>query len=191
MFERFTKEARSLVTAAANDAEVGGAAEVDALHLLTAAVDADRGPGEALGLLGAIDVTPADIAERVDGLRRRGGVSDADRSVLHGLGIDVDTIIARVEQEHGEGALAEVAPAAESRGARRRTRWRVPFGADAKRVLAGSLQQARDVRDDRIGGEHVLSALAAVPGPAGEVLSDAGAAPERLRRALLQRRPAG
>ncbi|TWH21993.1 ClpA/ClpB-like protein [Prauserella rugosa] len=191
MFERFTKDARAVVEQAVSEAEASGAARVDTLHLLTAVVDAghaEEGTG-ALGLLAAVDVAPADIAGRVVELRRHGGLSNVDRRALRDVGIDVDAIVARVEERHGEGAMAEPTPATGGiRGRRRRIRWHMPFGDGAKRVLQASLRQARDVRDNYIGSEHVLPALAAVPGPAADVLTDAGATPERLRRALLQRR---
>lgn len=193
MFERFTRDARAVVTTAAAKGESAGAPRVDALHLLTAVVD--PGPADtatpALDLLTAVDVEPTDIADRVAELRRHGGLSAVDRRVLRDLGIDVDTVVARVENQHGEGVLAEgttVSPEGGTR--RRRTRWHTPFGADAKRVLEASLEQARDVRDGRVGSEHVLSALAAVPGPAVDVLADVGACPERLHRELRCRRHA-
>ncbi|WP_253827644.1 Clp protease N-terminal domain-containing protein [Prauserella aidingensis] len=181
MFERFTKDARALVATATEHAESGDADRVDALHLLTAIVD--PGPADtatpALDLLAAVDVAPADIVGRVAELRRHGGLSDVDRRVLRDLGIDVDTVVAHVENQHGEGVLAEgttVSPEGGTR--RRRTRWHTPFGSDAKRVLEASLEQARDIRDDRVGSEHVLPALATVAGPAADVLADAGASPE-------------
>ncbi|MCR3720073.1 Clp amino terminal domain-containing protein, pathogenicity island component [Prauserella flava] len=189
MFERFTKDARSLVTTAVGWAEADDSARVDALHLLTAVVDSGRtaaGTG-ALDLLAAIDARPGVITDRVSELRRYGGLSEADRRALRDLGIDVDTVVARVEDRHGEGALAAGTADAGDPG-RRRNRWHLPFGDDAKRVLEASLREAQDVRDDAIGGEHILSALATVPGPAADVLAAVGASPDRLRRALLQRR---
>ncbi|MCP2237788.1 Clp amino terminal domain-containing protein, pathogenicity island component [Prauserella halophila] len=198
MFERFTKDARTLVTTAVHDAEADGAARVDTLHLLTAALDPTGTAGStgALALLAALDVTPAEVAGGVDELRRHGGLSDTDRRALGDLGIDVDTIVARVEDRHGAGALADgpegsTEPGARSsRGRRTRNRWHMPFGDDAKRVLRASLRQALDVRDNDIGSEHMLQALAAVPGPAADVLAAAGVSAERLRGALLQRRRA-
>ncbi|MCP2182297.1 Clp amino terminal domain-containing protein, pathogenicity island component [Prauserella alba] len=192
MFERFTKDARTLVTTAVGRAEADGAARVDALHLLGAVVEPGSATG-ALDLLDAVDVAPSEIIDRVGELRRHAGLSDVDRRALRDLGIDVDVVVARAEDHHGEGALAVATGGGgpgDPRRRRRRSRWHVRFGQDAKRVLEVSLRQALDVRDGYVGSEHVLPALATVPGPAADVLLAAGASPDRLRRAMLQRRKA-
>ncbi|MFC4001785.1 Clp protease N-terminal domain-containing protein [Prauserella oleivorans] len=173
MFERFTEEARTTVTEAVREADIQGAREVDPLHLLVALT---RFPdGAAARLLGAVGFGLDDLEAQVAHVRRRGGLTDADTQSLEQLGIDVDEVVARVEHEHGEGALA--------RGHVRRTRKHVPFTGDAKRVLEQSLKEAMELRDDYIGGEHLLLALASLPGPAADVLTGLGADPLVLRAA--------
>lgn len=173
MFERFTKEARTAVTEAVRVAEIEGAPEVDPLHLLVALT---RFPdGSAVRLLAAVGVAVDDVVARAEHVRRRGGLSDADTQALEQLGIDVDQVVARVEQQHGEGALA--------RGRVRRTRKQVPFTGEAKRTLEQCLKEAIAARDDAIGGEHILLALASLPGPAADVLTQLGAGPHTLRAA--------
>ncbi|BBJ43906.1 hypothetical protein SSPO_066240 [Streptomyces antimycoticus] len=48
----------------------------------------------------------ASIERALAEVRRRGGITGADAEALAGLGIDVDEIVARVEEAHGVGALA-------------------------------------------------------------------------------------
>ncbi|OLT44231.1 hypothetical protein BJF85_20190 [Saccharomonospora sp. CUA-673] len=177
MFERFTKGAREAVSGAVAEAESTGAHRVDALHLLTAVA----GTADAAAVLRALDISGAAVSDRVEELRRQGGLSDVDRHALSELGIDVDTVVARVEHEHGQGVLA---------GHPRRRRWHTPFAGDAKRVLEASLHEALEIREKHIGAEHVLLALATVPGPAADVLVAAGVQPRRLHAVLRQRRQA-
>ncbi len=173
MFERFSHEAREVVIGAQQVAAEESSAVVDDLHLLTSLA---RGTG-ALTALGC----PADeLADDVRRVRRRGGMSDADVEALSGFGIDVEHIVERVEQTHGAGALT---------GGRRSGRGHRPFTAEAKKVLEKSLRETIDVGDKRIDGEHILLALAAIPGVAADVLAQRGIDYLAVRR-LLDRREA-
>jgi ATP-dependent Clp protease ATP-binding subunit ClpA len=173
VFERFTKDAKAVVTEAAREAAATGSAEVDPLHVLTAITRfPDSGAARVLDGLGvALD----DVAERAARTRRRGGVSDADAEALDGLGIDVDAIISRVEQDHGANALV---------GGGRPTRGHVPFADASKRTLERTLREVVNLGDRRIGTEHILLALAVQPGPAVDVLAAAGVSADAVRSAL-------
>ena len=97
---------------------------------------------------------------------RKGGLSDAEAAaLLRELGIDVDAVVAQVEASLGEGVLAEVP---------RPRRGRVPFAATAKDILRGALQQAQSLRDKELRDEHLLLALAAHDGVAGQLLAEHG-----------------
>ncbi|MEU6641206.1 Clp protease N-terminal domain-containing protein [Saccharomonospora sp. NPDC046836] len=173
MFERFTKDARVAVEEAGREAGELRSAEVDTLHLLVAVTR--RPDGGAARVLNTLDIALDDVREQVQLTRRRGGLSERDAEALDGLGIDVDAIVASVEREHGQGALA---------GGWRRVGGHVPFGTGPRRVLEKCVGEVIMLGDRHIGGEHILLALAVVPGPAADVLAGLGVTPEVLRQAL-------
>ncbi|MFC5212366.1 Clp protease N-terminal domain-containing protein [Streptomyces coerulescens] len=180
MFERFTKDARAVVTGAVEQAERGGARTVDAEHLLLALLDREGSRASfALAALGGgqwVESVRRALAEA----RRRGGLSQAEAEALAGLGIDVGAIVARVEEVHGVGAMSggRTGP---GKGARTRHR---PFGRDAKDVLVRALRVATSRRDRHIGDEHLLLALTTRPGVPAEVLADHGVTYEAVTRVL-------
>ncbi len=106
MFERFTKDARAVVTGAVGHCERAREEKVDEAHLLLALLDREASRGSfalaSLGLAGRRSEVERDLAEA----RRRGGLSRADAEALTGLGIDLTEIVSRVEEAHGAGALA-------------------------------------------------------------------------------------
>ncbi|MFD5391642.1 Clp protease N-terminal domain-containing protein [Streptomyces sp. NPDC127074] len=157
----------------------------------------------------------ASIERALAEVRRRGGITGADVEALAGLGIDVDEIVARVEEAHGVGALAtagftpdstpesapdsapgptpESAPGAASARAPRRGRrpLRRPFSREAKSVLERSLRIALARGDKYIGDEHLLLALTARPGVAAHVLADHDVTYIQVERALSARATKG
>ncbi|MFE6814928.1 Clp protease N-terminal domain-containing protein [Streptomyces sp. NPDC057677] len=168
MFERFTKAARTVVKGAVEHAERGGATVVTPEHLLLALLDGEgtRAAG-ALRTLCPPDRRPSLVAALTD-TRRRAGLSRADQEALADLGIDVGAIVARVEETHGEGALA---------GDRKDSGWwsgRRSFSREAKTVLEKSLRVALARKDREIGDEHILLALTTTGGVVAEVLADHG-----------------
>ncbi|MFI7384184.1 Clp protease N-terminal domain-containing protein [Streptomyces sp. NPDC049813] len=176
MFERFTQGARDVVKGAVGHAERERAPRVDEGHLLLAVLDARGTRGSfALGALG-VDAAEkrASIGAALLAARRRAGLSQADTEALAGLGIDVDEIVARVEQTHGVGALS----------GDRRLGGRRPFAKEAKGVLESSLRMALAHRDRAIGDEHLLLALASRPGIASETLAGHGVTVPAVERVL-------
>ncbi|MGW6472733.1 Clp protease N-terminal domain-containing protein [Streptomyces nigra] len=178
MFERFTKDARAVVTGAVEHAERDEAPAVGPEHLLLALLDREGGRASfALASLGGgawLDSVRRALGEA----RRRGGLSQAETDALAGLGIDVTEIVARVEEAHGAGALA-----GDRRG---RGGWsgHRPFSKDAKDVLTRSLRMALARRDRYIGDEHLLLALTSRPGVPAEALADHGVTHESVTRVL-------
>lgn len=61
----------------------------------------------------------------------------------------------------------------------------LPYTARAKRVLEKAMIGARDLGHDDVGTEHVLLGLAQDTGPVGQVLAEAGADEETVRRVLF------
>jgi ATP-dependent Clp protease ATP-binding subunit ClpA len=179
MFERFTEDARAVVTGATACAERADASTVTNEHLLLALLELEGARTgfafRALGVMDRRDSLEAALAES----RRRGGMSKADEQALAGLGIDVGEIVARVEETHGAGALA---------GGRKGRRWwsgHRSFAREAKQTLEKSLRIALGRRDRTIGAEHILLALTAVPGVVAETLADHGATYATLERAMF------
>ncbi|MEU2562194.1 Clp protease N-terminal domain-containing protein [Streptomyces longispororuber] len=183
MFEQFTKNARAVVTGAVTHAERTDAEAVDESHLLLSLLDRQGSRASfALAALGA-DRRREEIARELAEARRRGGLSQADTEALAGLGIDVEEVVARVEQAHGAGVLAS---AGATRGRWGFGSWsgRRPFTREAKGTLVSALRIATARGDRTIGDEHLLLALTTRPGVVAEVLADRGVTREALDRVL-------
>ena len=181
MFERFTKDARVVVEGAVGHAEREGAERVEETHVLLSLLDREGSRGSfalaSLGLPpGRRDGLVRDLAEA----RRRGGLSRADADALSGLGIDLSEIVSRVEEAHGEGALA----AAGKGGLFGARSGRRPFGRGARDLLTGTLRVAIARHERRIGDEHILLALTTRPGVPAETLADHGVTHRSLTRVL-------
>ncbi|MEU3061176.1 Clp protease N-terminal domain-containing protein [Streptomyces subrutilus] len=174
MFERFTAEAREAVTGAVAHARRDGSSAVGEEHLLLAVLDQ--------GALDPLGVDRTAVAADLAAARRRGGMSRADQEALAGLGIDLSEIVSRVEETHGEGALAAPAPRRRTLGTSLRAalgrpeqdRRHVPFTPGAKKTLEQSLRIALGRKDRHIGTLHLLLALLSRPGTVCEVLTDHG-----------------
>ncbi|MGW2045556.1 Clp protease N-terminal domain-containing protein [Streptomyces sp. NPDC001858] len=189
MFERFTKDARAVVEAAVEHAERAGAERVEETHVLLALLDREGSRGSfALAALGLPPGRREGLVRDLGEVRRRGGLSRADTDALSGLGIDVSEIVLRVEEAHGEGALA-----AEGNGGRGgsgarlfggRPFGRLPFGQGAKELLTDTLRIALGRRERSIGDEHMLLALTSRRGAPAEILADHGVTYTTLTRVL-------
>ncbi|MGQ0839377.1 Clp protease N-terminal domain-containing protein [Actinokineospora sp.] len=180
MFERFTKAARMAVRDAVYLAEQEQVAAIGPEYLLLGILNQDGTTGTAV--LAHHAVTTASATAALAGAGRRGGLSDADTAALGELGIDVDAIVAAVEQTHGAGALAAGGKRPRSFG----PRWRVPFTPAAKRVLEQCLREALDRGDKTIGDEHLLLAILAVGGTAADVLTAMGVTHQGVRAYLAR-----
>ncbi|MFJ3708988.1 Clp protease N-terminal domain-containing protein [Streptomyces sp. NPDC090053] len=176
MFERFTQGARDVVTGAVGYADGAGESAITEEHLLMALLDARGTKGSfvltSLGAAGWRDELSGALAET----RRRGGVSQADLEALAGLGVDVDAIVARVEEAHGEGALAA--------GATRTRPLRRPLAPGAREVLRSALRIAAGRGDRRLGDEHLLLALTGRRGAVAEALAGCGVSYGAVERVL-------
>ncbi|WP_405998554.1 Clp protease N-terminal domain-containing protein [Streptomyces sp. NBC_00829] len=182
MFERFTKDARDVVTGSSEHAQRAGADAVTEEHLLLALLDQEGTRAAfAFASLGITDRRESVEASLAD-VRRRGGLTKADSDALAELGIDVLQIVSKVESVHGEGALAV------SRGPKR---WwagqRRPFAVSAKDTLVRSLRIATGRGDRRIGGEHVLLALMGKAGVVADVMGEYGVTYGAVERAMFGR----
>jgi Clp amino terminal domain, pathogenicity island component len=142
-FERFTREARRVVTVAQHEAKELGHAWIGTEHLLLGVLGIEE--SLAARALGEFEIT------------------------LEGARDDVKRTI-------GEGD--EPAP-------KRRRGPRMPFTPKAKKVLELSLRIARKLKDDHIGGEHILLALFEErEGAASQILRERGVKEKELRRCI-------
>ncbi|SDF61464.1 Clp amino terminal domain-containing protein, pathogenicity island component [Lentzea fradiae] len=163
--ERFTREAREAVKAAVREAEETHAAEVGVEHLLLALLDAP--------VLAGFDLPRDELVAAFRDYRRKGGLTKADAEALRGLGIDVDQVIDSVEQSLGAGVLRP--------GPRRRW-FGMPLEPASKKALERSLREARDLRHNYLGTEHILMALLQGSGIVAEVLTERGVTYEEIRK---------
>ncbi|SFB00302.1 Clp amino terminal domain-containing protein, pathogenicity island component [Amycolatopsis marina] len=181
MFERFTRDARVAVIDAQEHAVRLRTERIEPEHLLLALLDSSG------GVLGELGVEPASLADELAKMRRRGGISASDVAALESFGIDVERIVERVEQVHGENALAAA-------GRPRRRRWfgsdHIPFADEAKRALELTLSEALELGHKHIGAEHLLLALTTMPGPVADILRAHGVDHAAVRQ-VLARMPAG
>jgi ATP-dependent Clp protease ATP-binding subunit ClpA len=178
MFERFTKSARQVVLDAVGEAEREQATQIRADHALLALL---REGTRSAPVLRSAGLTREVVTEELAAAHRRGGLTDTDAAALGELGIDLDAIVDRIEQAHGENALAT--------GPRRRARFglnHIPFAAEAKRVLENALRQARDRGERHLGDEHLLLALAAGTGVPAQVLANHGLTYTEIRTRLAK-----
>jgi ATP-dependent Clp protease ATP-binding subunit ClpA len=102
---------------------------------------------------------------------RRGGLTDADLDALAGLGIEVETVVEKVERNLGPGVLS-----AASTRRRRRVPTLIkggpPFSVDVIRTIHAAIMEIKEMRLKLVGDEHLLLGLLQRPGLVSEVLAD-------------------
>lgn len=141
MFEKFTHDARAVVTEAQRVARRVHADRIEALHLLIAMVEDSSGvAGRAL----AAEGVTAETAER------RARHHGLDAEALASLGIDLDQVSASADETFGRDAL--------TRG-RKAARGHVPFTREARKVLEIALREAIRLGDRSIDSGHLLLAV--------------------------------
>jgi ATP-dependent Clp protease ATP-binding subunit ClpA len=178
MFNQFARAARLAVLEAVRSAEHGRATRVTDEHLLLALLN--QQDTTSANWLRTAGVTSSGVDDAFRTAERKAGLSDAEAAtLLRELGIDLDEVVAHVERALGENVLA--AP-----GTARPRRNRVPFAATAKDVLRGAHDQARSLRHKELRDEHLLLALAAHEGVAGQLLAAHGLSYLDLRARLTR-----
>ncbi|HEY8199988.1 MAG TPA: Clp protease N-terminal domain-containing protein [Actinomycetota bacterium] len=171
MFERFTKEARMVVTGAQELARRSGADHIGTEHILLGLAASG---GVAASLLSEVGATGEAIGAALDRLD--------DAHLLGTLGIDVGEVRASVERVFGPGAWA-AAGASAGRGGRKGG---IPFTADAKKALELSLREAIAIQGKTIEGGHILLGLLRTGGRPVEVLAGLGVDTAALRRRIQE-----
>jgi hypothetical protein len=149
MLGRFTPDARAVLVHAQHHARRLGHNFIGGEHILLAVVSAGH---PASAILGAHGVTPeyveAEIARRI-GLGRGTGPGGGpfgglDREALASIGIDLDTVRARIEATFGPHAMAEADLVVQRRLRSRRGSPRARrFRLDPRRALPPGLKRRR------------------------------------------------
>jgi len=157
MFERFTDRARSVVNDARTEAKALQHAHIGTEHLLLAMLTADGGIAHQVLIDAGLDApgVRADIERLVTAAPRLLGEEDA--AALRTIGIDLDTVLARIEESFGPDAL-EPQPPPRRRGLLGR-RQHGRFTPRSKKVLELSLREAIRLGHRTIGTEHILLGL--------------------------------
>lgn len=180
MFERFSRDARTVVVAAQEAAQSADDPAIGAIHLLIGLTGDDRSTG---GLLAEHHLGRDPLLRWVTE-HHRGGL---DASALSVLGIDLDAIRTSVESTFGPGALDDDPPPSRRWPLRRHRRSRVnhlPFTDGAKKSLELSLRETIRLGGNSIDAEAVLlGVLRADDRQVRRVLADFGVDVVALRRA--------
>jgi hypothetical protein len=174
MFERFSGGGREAVREGVAEARRLGATAVGPEHLLigVAARGAIVVSGQAFPVPGFNPEPPVPtIVVRPDDLRRILRDVDPEAEALAAIGISLPAVLQSLEEAFGPDALS--------------CDGRLPFRADAKRVLELSLREAVELRRRTIGTSELLLGLLREPSRASELLArmdiDAAALYARLR----------
>ncbi|HEX3651061.1 MAG TPA: Clp protease N-terminal domain-containing protein [Pseudonocardiaceae bacterium] len=177
MFERFTTAAREVVIRANAETRRLGHRDIGTGHLLLALLDERAGP--VAGILAATGLEPAAVRTGITKRVAAPLFDPEDAAALQAVGIDLDTVLARINESFGPEAL----------GGRLRARRGGPhMDQAAKHSLQRALHTAVTRKDRQLGAEHLLLGLLADDDTAAaEILADAGVDRVRLRTDVLAR----
>ncbi|MFL6132906.1 MAG: Clp protease N-terminal domain-containing protein [Nocardioidaceae bacterium] len=145
MFERFTKPARAVVTAAGEYAVEATASEVRPEHLMRGVLDQEG--CLAIEVLAGLGAPVGELRTVLDSTRMRyvDGLDADDAEALRAIGIDLDEVVRRIDRNLGGTSI-------------RRNR-QPRFSRDSKKVLELALREALALRHNYIGTEHLLLGL--------------------------------
>ncbi|WP_414167586.1 Clp protease N-terminal domain-containing protein [Streptoverticillium reticulum] len=144
MFERFTKEARTVVVLAQEEARMLHHSWIGSEHLLLGIASRTGAPGAAT--LERLGVTPSACRAALTPAGA-GELDEEDAAALGAIGIDLSAVRDRVEEVFGPGALDRTKSVPKGH---------IPFTPRAKKVLERSLREAKARKDNVIGTQHVL-----------------------------------
>jgi ATP-dependent Clp protease ATP-binding subunit ClpA len=188
MFERFTDQARAVIVRAQEESRRLRHPYIGTEHLLLGLLDPST--GATATVLADAGVTREAVR---DGIQRALGhgrppLTAEDAEALKSIGIDVERVLARLEETLGAAALAPCPEPRRSFFRRRRTTGgHIPLTARSKKVLELSLREALALKSRHIGSEHILLGLVREGnGLAATVLVEQGVDLDALRAATLR-----
>lgn len=178
VYDRFTALAKRAIVAARDAAASLGHDFIGTEHLLIGLAQTSGAAGEVLRARGVeLDRLRAEVERQMAarGVAATRGTAATD--ALATLGIDVVEIRRRADASFGAGSFQFPRPA---------------FRLSAKRAIKASLEQAREVGQERIDTEHLLLGVLADGSDATlEVLASLGIDVAGLRRTVLSRATEG
>lgn len=192
MFERFTTAARETVIRARQEARELGPGPIGTQHLLLALTSPDAGVAHDVLAAAGLDArrVRAEILRLVDAPAQGRILGEEDAAALRAIGIDLDAVLARIEESFGPDALRPPVPTPKREtlwGGSRRGDQR--FTPRARKVMGLTLREAIRLQDRQLGTEHLLLGLIREgDGLAARILVDNGVVLEDLRAAVLSRR---
>lgn len=178
---RLSPAAKTMVVRAFEGASRDESGEIREEHLLESVL-ADP---EASYLLGApalpeglLALVRAELADS----RRKGGMTAADKAALTALGIDLDALVERIEEQFGAESLA-------SGPARRPGGWHKPaLSAGILAVLAEAERHLASTGARSLGVDQLVLAMTSAPGVLAESLAGHGITETTVRARLATRR---
>ncbi|WP_432866586.1 Clp protease N-terminal domain-containing protein [Microbispora rosea] len=178
MLERFTGDARQVVTHATEQARELRHRQVGTEHLLLGLLS--RPETLSARLLTTRGITHERVRAEVVRILGDAAGGDIDAEALESIGIDLSAVREKIEEVFGVGAL-DREPRRDHRGALLSGR-RAPFGPRAKKTLELALREAialksRDIRD----GHILLGVIREGEGLGVRILTDAGIDLSELR----------
>jgi ATP-dependent Clp protease ATP-binding subunit ClpA len=181
MFERFTPRARQIVIHARQEAAELHHPMIGTEHLLLALLAVPGAAGDVLHEVGLrTDVVRTDLV-RLAGTPPA-LVDDKDAEALRSVGIDVDAVLARIQESFGPQAL--VPPATKRGWFGRQQQQSGRLAPHFKKVLELSFREAVRMQYKEIHSEHLLLGLLQdSDGPGCRIMADAG-----LDLAIIQAR---
>lgn len=183
MFERFTPEARRILT---GGVEISRQLEHDYLgteHLLLALAGA--GPNVATRALIAHGFDPVRAREDLETIvgSDPDDLGEADAVALRSIGVDLGEVRRRIEASFGPGALER----RRRWHGRRRTRvCSLPFMPKAKQALELALREAIRLHQRWVGPEHVLLGLLRLDAMSTQLIRAQGIDPRSLREEVTR-----
>lgn len=186
MFERFTDDARAIVVHSQEHARSLGHNYIGCEHLLLSLTALEGELGDIIRSSGA---RPQVVEAAIRQLIGQQWFPGVDREALAAIGVDLDVVRERVEEQFGR-------PQAVCRRRRRLLRRRrrrcddgpghIPFTPRAKKCLELSLREAIGLHDKHIGPEHILLGMTRIKDSvAAEILNRLGVPLATLRTATL------
>jgi ATP-dependent Clp protease ATP-binding subunit ClpA len=191
VFEHFTERARGAVVLAQQEALGLHHHHIGTEHLLLGLLRDRTSVGyEALDRLGIhLDDVRSEVV-RVAGEDHRVTLDEEDAEALRVIGIDLDEVRRRIEATFGAGALESISSRRRRRGRRRAcgpSVGYIPFTPRAKKVLELALREAKALRHDYIGTEHILLGLVRErDGLAAGMLAERDVSDERVRTVVSE-----
>jgi len=166
--------------------------QIRPVYMLYALASAEGVAAQVLTSLGVDADSVEGLFDRTAPLRSplEGETTSGDAEALAAIGIDLDEVKRRIEESFGPGALARTGALAHQGP----LNWtgRMTLTRESKQSLAFALKEARALRHNYIGTEHLLLGLlsTAERNPRGEftpdTLRELGIDPVQARRRVLE-----